>query len=267
MEKGVGSAIRVLAVTASSCVDKANAATGGVGYERRLLTADLMKDLTSDKIIPLMRDNQEGTLPRFLGAARYLDFRDDAHYEDNYAELIYVLHGRQIQPRPALGPSPFEIHPEAEVPLALRHDPARYESPNLAGAGTFDHSNNNGKYRLGAGDMAFTLATSEAGLHHVYVLNDPVDIKSIALAPGITEPTDVRDATRYDASSLTRMIRRGDAAILWNRNDYWCVVCVDEVLTRDTSHDGKPALRFRYAIQPNRTPEFTNLRRPTPVDH
>ncbi|KAB8195491.1 TIR domain-containing protein [Nonomuraea phyllanthi] len=253
MEQAVSSSSRVLVVATSQYSEKADAAKGGVGYERRLLTVDIMKDLTSDRIITLLRNNPTSVLPRFLGAPIYLDFRDDDDYETQYAELIHNLYGRKILPRPPLGLSPFAAVPAEEVPSILRHEAARYASPSLSGAAVFDYSNNDGKYTLGSGDMVFTLKTSNSGPGSIYVYNDPDNIVTVALAMNVRTPSEVEDASMYDASSRVRTICVGDAAILRNRNGYWAVVCIDEVHTRESSPDGKPFVRFRYAIQPDRT--------------
>ncbi|MDQ7909038.1 toll/interleukin-1 receptor domain-containing protein [Phytohabitans sp. ZYX-F-186] len=258
-EEGVDASDRILVIVTEMYAHKAYEGRGGVSYERRLLTADLMDDLTNDRILTILRDNPDRKIPIFLGQPVYLDFRDDADYETRYAELIHNLHGREILPVPLLGPNPFLSNPPSEVELALRNDPARYVSPNARGSVTFDHSNNDGRYVLGSGDMTFTLKTSNAGKGSVYVYNDPVDIQLVALAAGITEPSQISDASVHDSSSRSRHIRQGDAVVLRNSNGYWAVVCVDEVHTRDSAPSGRPSLSFRYAIQPDRTADFSRL--------
>src|SRR5207249_1606444 len=83
---------------------------GGVGYEKMILTAQLMQNVTSDRIIPVIRAN-EGTplVPIFLGSKVYVDFRDDLAYESKYGELVREIHGQKIKPRPPLGANPFLI--------------------------------------------------------------------------------------------------------------------------------------------------------------
>jgi hypothetical protein len=260
MEQGLGTADRVLAVCSRNYVAKANDAQGGVGYERRLITADLMKDLTSDRVIPILRNNPDGTLPRFMGPATYINFQESDNFEDKYAELIHELYDRKIQPRPPLGQSPFAFSEPVDVPAALREDPARYVSPAFSGSVTFDHSNNDGRYVLGSGDMTFTLSVTEAGHGLVHLLNDPHDIQAVALCPGIADPTLISDGTMYDGSSRHRLVRVGDTALLRNRNGYWATVSVDDVRTRDTSSGGSPTMSFRYLIQQNGTAQFSDLR-------
>lgn len=256
MEKAGDTAYRVIAIVTARYAEKADAAEGGVGYERRVITPTLMQDLHGHRVIPVLRNNPEGRLPRYLGAAKYVDFRNDERYEDAYLELLMELHGMEATPKPPVGRNPFDALPAEEIPGALRDDPARYVMPSLEGEISFNHSNNNGHYVIGAGDRAFTLNFGSAGHGAVYIYNDPADIKSVALAPGVRSPGDVGVASSYDASSRVRMIQAGNAAIVRNQHDYWAAVFVDEVLTTGTSPTGEPRVRFRYSIPAVPSPDF-----------
>lgn len=155
METGLTAAQRVLAVCTQPYVSKANAGHGGVGYEKMILTAQLMQDIISDRIIPIIKNNVAiPVVPTFLLSRLYVDFRDDLVFEARYAELLRDIHGQQVKPRPPLGTNPFNTTPSFTAPL-LSFGPERYVSPALSGVVTFDYSNNNGRYTLGAGDMAF----------------------------------------------------------------------------------------------------------------
>ena len=48
MEKGLTSSHRVLCICSQAYVDKANAGSGGVGYEKHIITAELLDDLNQD---------------------------------------------------------------------------------------------------------------------------------------------------------------------------------------------------------------------------
>ncbi len=89
METGLTVAKRVLAVCTEPYVAKANAGRGGVGYEKMILTAQLMQDISADRIIPVIRGNTlVPPVPTFLSSRVYIDFRDDLAYEARYAELL-----------------------------------------------------------------------------------------------------------------------------------------------------------------------------------
>jgi TIR domain len=82
MEKGLTESKLVLAVCSAQYVSKANAGKGGVGYEKMILTSQLMHDVTAERILPVIRNNNVvPLLPTFLGSRVYVDFRDDALYE------------------------------------------------------------------------------------------------------------------------------------------------------------------------------------------
>src|SRR5262245_36672838 len=55
MEHGLTEAKRVLVICTDTYVKKANDGRGGVGYEKMILTAQLMQDILSDRVIPVIR--------------------------------------------------------------------------------------------------------------------------------------------------------------------------------------------------------------------
>jgi hypothetical protein len=173
MESGLTEADRVLSICTSEYTTKANAGIGGVGYEKMILTAQMMKDVTTNRIIPLIRLNDlVQPVPTFLGSRVFIDFRDDLAYEAEYGELLREIHGQRIKPRPALGRNPFLVVPESIAPI-VSFGPERYVSPGLTGVVAFDYSNNNGRYILGAGDMAFETAWSGGSNTSIHAYSDP----------------------------------------------------------------------------------------------
>jgi hypothetical protein len=258
MERAADTDYRVVAICTARYVEKADRAEGGVGYERKMITPSLMADLHGSRVVPVLRDNPDGALPRFLGAAKYLDLRDDPLSEAAYYELLQELHGLEPTPKPPLGRNPFRAFPPEEAATAVRNDVARYVQPALEGTAIFNYDNNDGRYVVGAGERSFTIKFGTAGYGSIYVLSDPPDIKSIALARGVGAPEQVGDTVNYDASSRVRTARVGDATILRNVNDYWAAVFIDEVYIRDTGPTGDPQVTFRYLIPPVPSPSFGN---------
>lgn len=259
MDKAGDKRFRVLAVITPTYAQKANEVEGGVGYERRILSASVMKDLTSARIIPVLRDNAEADMPAFLGSAKYVDLRAEPYSETEFHRLLRELYGMPATPRPPLGSNPFTGSSDEDAAIALRNSPARYVHPAARGEVSFPYENNSGRYVLGGGDHSFTLNVTGAGPGSVYFYNDPSDIRSVALAPGVTDTPALRDASSYDASSRTRHAQVGDAVVLRNRSGYWAAVFLDEVTTRDTAPDGQPVMRFRYVISPTTSPDFSVL--------
>jgi hypothetical protein len=258
VESGLTEADRVLTACTEGYVGKANAGKGGVGYEKMILTAQLMQDITAEKIIPVLRRNSlPVVLPTFLGTGVYVDFRDDAQYEAKYAELVREIHGVRIKPRPPLGKNPFTEIQSYEVPsLSMR--PERYVAPALSGTVTFDYSNNNGRYVLGAGDMAFETAWSGAGNTAIHAYTDPPSIRSVAIAVGVKAIRDIEDASVFDTSSRVRTPHLGEIVVWRNTAGYFAAVRIEKLKSRS---DGQAVdeVTFTYAIQPNRTPSFRSL--------
>jgi len=108
MERNLVSADRVIMVCTEKYVEKANAGTGGVGYEKMIVTADLMKKVDSNKVIPVVR--QEGThlVPTFLTSKLYLDFSREDQFEEAFDDLTRSIHGAPLFVKPEISTSPFE---------------------------------------------------------------------------------------------------------------------------------------------------------------
>lgn len=256
MESGLTSVERVIAICSDNYTQKANAGQGGVGYEKMILTAQLMEQITGDRIVPVIRDNSSQTpLPIFLGARVFVDFRDDLMYESKYAELLRDLHGQQIKPRPPLGNNPFDSAPTPTAPL-VSFGPERYVSPALSGTVTFDYSNNNGRYVVGAGDMAFETAWSGGSNHSIHAYSDPPSIRSVALALGVTEISEIADASTYDTSSRVRTPQLGEIVIWQNTAGYYLATKVDRLQKR--SHGSSTdEITFTYVIAPSKGSRFS----------
>lgn len=248
---------RVLAVCTTEYVRKADAAEGGVGYEKTILTAELIADLTSARVIPVLRANPAKALPRFLTGRKRISFLDNAQYEASYAELLYDIHGMSISPRPPIGENPILAKPVETPPNISRH-PSRYVSPGLSGQVAFNYSNNDGRYIIGAGDMAFETYWSEAGHGSIHVLSDPPSIRSVALAEKVRDITTISDARVYDPSSRARTAYVGDTVVFQNTAGYYAVARVDSVKNRH-SPSGAHDIVFSYTIQPNKSADFSKL--------
>jgi hypothetical protein len=124
MQKGILEADRVLLVCSSSYVKKAEAGTGGVGFERLIVTGEVVQNIDTRKFIPLIRSNPaEPRVPRFLGPRLYIDFNDDATYEARREELLRELLGAPVSIKPPLGTNPFS------GAMPKQAEPARVVSP------------------------------------------------------------------------------------------------------------------------------------------
>ena len=131
MERGIIDSDRVLVVCTDQYVRKANAGEGGVGYERMIVTAQLVQDLGTNKFIPVIRQasGQEKT-PTFLGTRVYIDFRNDSQFESEFDKLIHELHRVPVVEKPPLGKNPFAKLPSGqEAPSSEGSDTLLPEIP------------------------------------------------------------------------------------------------------------------------------------------
>ena len=109
IEKGLSESHRILCICSTNYVNKANNGKGGVGYEKKIMTAEIMADLNSNWVIPIIRNNQRSaTVPTFLAGSLYVDFEDDRLYESQYEQLLRSLLSEPVSPIPPLGKNPFE---------------------------------------------------------------------------------------------------------------------------------------------------------------
>jgi hypothetical protein len=108
MAGGIQTADRVLLICTSPYVSKAEGGTGGVGYERLVVTAEVIGSINTIKFIPIVRNNAGACkVPNFLGPRMYIDFSNDAEYPIKLEELMREIHQAPAVVRPPLGDNPF----------------------------------------------------------------------------------------------------------------------------------------------------------------
>lgn len=119
MEKNLASANRVLMICTDQYVKKANTGAGGVGYEKMIVTADLMKSIESNKVIPIIRQNGGHLVPTFLGSKYFIDFSREDSAEYAYDELVRTLVGAPLFKKPPIGNNPFKLASETPVERSI----------------------------------------------------------------------------------------------------------------------------------------------------
>src|SRR5882757_2268172 len=73
MQKGIEGADRVLMICSADYVQKAEAGRGGVGYERLIVTAEVVQSIDTIKFIPILRANNDSKkVPQFMGPRLYI---------------------------------------------------------------------------------------------------------------------------------------------------------------------------------------------------
>ncbi|MDR3702328.1 MAG: toll/interleukin-1 receptor domain-containing protein [Candidatus Sulfopaludibacter sp.] len=107
MERGLKNAQRVIVVCSKEYVERANNGKGGVGYEKMIVTAELIEHLGTKKFIPIIRGSGKPPVPTFLGYRLYIDFEDDAKYQSSLETLLRELLNVPDPGKPPIGPNPF----------------------------------------------------------------------------------------------------------------------------------------------------------------
>jgi len=108
MEHAVANADRVLMVCTEAYVRKADDGKGGVGYEAMVVTGELVRDLGTNKFIPVVRQTTSpAALPRCVSTRFYVDLSSGANADENFELLLREIHNAPKLVKPALGPNPF----------------------------------------------------------------------------------------------------------------------------------------------------------------
>jgi hypothetical protein len=116
MQRGISEADRVVLVCSSAYVSKSEKGIGGVGYERLIVTAEVVQSIDTRKFIPILRGNGPTMrLPVFLGPRMYVDFENDEDYDAKLVELAREIHGAPATSKPTLGANPFSGTPLAST--------------------------------------------------------------------------------------------------------------------------------------------------------
>jgi hypothetical protein len=116
MQKGISEADHVVLVCSSAYVEKSEKGVGGVGYERLIVTAEVVQSIDTRKFIPILRGSSPNRrLPIFLGPRMYVDFENDGDYDAKLVELARAIHDAPAASKPALGANPFSNTPTAPI--------------------------------------------------------------------------------------------------------------------------------------------------------
>lgn len=258
MENGLSTSKRVLCVCSEIYVDKANNKSSGVGYEKQIMTAELMDSLNTDWIIPIIKNNNSAKkVPIFLKGRLYISFENELLYESEYEKLLRNLLDEPVLPIPPLGDNPFQNIKEFSKQKFIPSN-EKYTSPAKEGIVTFDYSNNNGKYFIGDAELMFELAFSKSSDFNIHLYNDPQSIKSVAIVKDTDSIKSIKDARNYDFSSRVRSPIINQIAIIQNINGFYAAIKILSIKD-DTRGPLNDEVSFEYIIQTNGTSDFTTI--------
>ncbi|ASW75881.1 hypothetical protein CJF12_17465 [Chryseobacterium piperi] len=118
METKLALADYILMICTDRYVLKANQGEGGVGYEKMIITSNLLTKINKNKIIPLIKQNGTFHVPTFLKTKLFIDFSKKDGFEFSFDELIRKIHNSPIYMKPEIGNNPFTTSLNTEIALA-----------------------------------------------------------------------------------------------------------------------------------------------------
>lgn len=119
METHLANADYVVMICTDKYVQKANAGAGGVGYEKMIVTADLLTNIDSNKIVPVIRQFGTCNVPTFLRTKLFVNLSNDDEF--NFDELVRTFHGAPLYKKLEIGNNPFT--PVSDTPPEKNGDP------------------------------------------------------------------------------------------------------------------------------------------------
>lgn len=257
MERGLSASNRILCICSETYVIKANEGHGGVGYEKQIITAELLSNLNTNWVVPLIKNNsKQKKTPTFLGGRYFVSFENEVLYETHYEELLRELLEEPVLPIPPIGENPFKTAKNFAKHKFIPNN-EKYVSPAIKGNVTFDYSNNNGRFFIGQSELMFELDFSKASDRCIYLLNDPQSINTVAIVKDKTIIKVIEDARSYDGSSRMRCPNLEQIALLQNVNGFYAAIKILDIKD-DTRGYEFDEVTFEYVIQTNGSPDFTS---------
>ncbi|MDE6284791.1 MAG: toll/interleukin-1 receptor domain-containing protein, partial [Bacilli bacterium] len=245
MEQGLTSSQLVLCVCSENYVKKANSGKGGVGYEKRILSADLMSNINVNYIIPIIRNNQNKTLPHFLSGLKYADFSIDKDYLTTYTELLARIYNEDLKRKPELGNNPFSsTQTSCIISQLLNIQEVEFYNPTMCDIVKFDYKRNSGKYTIGEGDYKFTIKFSECGCNSIYCYRD--HILRIGYNPKFKSFPEPQDFQEFDYTSRCKSLLVGEVLILENHMHKFAAIKILSVKKNNVDIDH--LVEFSYKI-------------------
>jgi len=107
MASSVNKADRVICILTPNYKKKSDGLTGGVGVEYSIISAEIQKNIRTEKFIPLFKSgNIVDDIPTFLEGRDFVDMRDEAKYNEKIEELVRDIWNKPKYKKPQLGEIP-----------------------------------------------------------------------------------------------------------------------------------------------------------------
>lgn len=118
MESHLSNSDKIIMVCTEKYVQKANSGQGGVGYEKMIITSNLLKNIDENKVIPIIRQKSNSDVPTFLKSKLYINFSKIDDFEFSFDELIRTIHRSPLYKKPPIGNKPFDDVTNKPIPKA-----------------------------------------------------------------------------------------------------------------------------------------------------
>ena len=110
----------VLVICDKVYAEKADKRKAGVGTESQIISKEVYEKVDQSKFIPIICEFFEGqpALPIFFKSRIFIDFSTSEKVNENWEQLIRLLHGKPRFQKPALGAAPAYIREEGAAPAS-----------------------------------------------------------------------------------------------------------------------------------------------------
>ncbi len=238
MEQGLTKSDYVLIICSDLYTKKANEGIGGIGYEKCIMTAPLMKNINAGHLIPIKMNNIENKMPIFITSKFYADF-DNGDFETNYRLLYQQIWNKTLKEQ-------IDIDREyikgigRNVEIISKAQKSQYHSFEMTGQVKFHYTSNSGKYNIGAGEFEFITAWSGCGANAMYAYKDYTS--AIGYKPNMRVYPNLSELLDLDYSSRCWSVKTGEIFVLKNKDNYLVMI---KVLSVDNI---KEIVEFEYKI-------------------
>jgi hypothetical protein len=104
----------------------------------------------------------------------------------------------------------------------------------------------------------FETKWSRAGNGTIHAYNEPDTIKTIAIADGNNEISEIKDGSVYNSSSSSRTISNGEILILENINGYFAAIKIIDVKYKNQMSTINE-LNFDFQILDDKSSNFSSI--------
>ena len=241
MQLGLNNCRWVICVCSDQYILKMDDLKTGVGKETNIIQA-----LGTDFMIPVLKNNSNGTLPERLKGIYYIDF-DNEEYSSALIKLLMQIRGISKDVVPIKGANPFDKAIVHQRILEAEIQASTYISPDLEGKVSFDYSNNSGQYIIGTGKYSFATLWSKASKTAIHAYNDANNIEKIALVKPLERLEDFTSTADLNFTSRTRTPKVGEAIVWINTSGNIAITRILEI-EDDTRGDKNDRVAFDYRI-------------------